>query len=625
MQIGLSRALEAMAMAEMPLEKLVCLPALSIRTAGDKPVTSVCRKLLAITVIVFVCAPIAFADELGATATRGDQEEGYRLDPDELLSKVSSDLDKLTDDAKAKPRNITAAKALSTKPPSPAQPIAIAASEPKYPSARFKLKPLPEEPILDHLANSSLDMGTFHSGNLVPFASLKPIQLEANYSEPLTLKDALQYALLNSLAIKISHQSWSYQRYQLWGTMAAAVPLPNFATSYNLTSSEINATQTSYSRVFQVGLTYPVFQGGSAVFGALAQYYRDKGWHQAYYASINDALLDVYQKYMNLLLQHTLLEIRAKSVEVSQAQLKLNNTLYLAGTGTQFAIMQSRTQLASDRQALMQEEVAVRQAALQLSFALNAPMAVNFVPTDERIQEVAIIDKSLPIGKLLGICLGHRPELRQYEMFRLSAQRNIQVAASSLYPRASFFTNYTFSDTNVDAIDPMPAAGGAGGVAGAGVFGGTFNTYQAGFNLNWTLTNLGLTSAINIVSAKALARQALMQANQELLLVTEQVRTDYTTVLSAREQIDNAAYGVGSAKEALRLAILRLSAGTGTNLEAIEAERDYINALTQQAQAIIGSNQAQAQLLHDMGVISIDSLTAGYDANSPSDQKNDKG
>jgi outer membrane protein TolC len=139
-----------------------------------------------------------------------------------------------------------------------------------------------------------------------------------------------------------------------------------------------------------------------------------------------------------------------------------------------------------------------------------------------------------------------------------------------------------------------------------------FSTLQNSFGLTWSLPNLGLNSVASIVGARALSRQALLQANQELLLVAEQVRSDYVTALSAREQIDNAAYGVDSSQEALRLAGLRLKSGYGTNLELITAQRDYINALYSQAQAIVASNLAQAQLLHDTGVLSTETLTSGY-------------
>ena len=491
-----------------------------------------------------------------------------------------------------------------------------------YPASGFKIKPLPPEPLLPHSSNSTLHMGPFYQGELVKIRLLQPIELDASYSQPLTLQEALAYALATVSQSRFRKESWNYQRWQFLGALVSAVPIPNFSTSLNLTRTNIfSSAQSSDAKVFQYTLRFPVFQGGGAVFGALSQYYRERGWQKAYYTSINDALLDVYQKYTTLALQHVLLRIRAKAVDVSEAQLRLNNSLYLAGSTTKLAIMQSRTQLAQDREALIEQQIAVRVASLALSFALNTPMEINLIPQVEVIQEAPLVPQNLKINSLLTISTNNRPDLREYEMYRLAAARNIQVAASALYPQASFFTSYTASTTVVNQFFPQPVAASSANsgsnssfqqTAGAGVFGGMFNTAQAGFTLSWSLSNLGLNTSINTKSAQILARQALWQANQALLQADEQVRADYDGMLTARNRIDNSAYGVASAREALRLAHLRLASGMGTNLESIQAERDYINALVTQAQSIISSNQAQAQLLHDIGVISYANLVDGY-------------
>jgi len=481
----------------------------------------------------------------------------------------------------------------------------------------FKPFELPPEPTSDHEVNKTLDLGPIRQSTLVPFSNTKTIRLEASYNEPIGLREALGYTQRNSLAIKISKESYTYQKFLLAGQILDV--LPNFSMGYTLTNSDIRPNTTSFSRVFQPTVRYPVFSGGNVLYTALAQYYRERGWKQSFKVSSNDALLDVYLKYTNLILNNALMQVRAKSLAISQSQLELNNTLFKSGNGTQFAIMQSRTQLAADRQALLTQQVAVRQAAMALAFALNLPMGVNLVPRDERISEQSIIDHNIAIEDLLDLALKNRPDLRQYELFRLAAARNVQVAASALYPQASAFTSYTHSTTN---IFPGPAASSSNSstssVAGAGVFGGLFNTFQAGFGVSWSLPNLGATYVFNVVSARALSRQAALQASQELLLVTEQVRAAYLTAITAREQIDTAAYGVASGAEALRLANLRLQTGLGSNLELIQAQRDYVTALTNQAQAIVISNQAQAQLLHDMGLITVDNLVDGY--RSPNDR-----
>ncbi len=577
--------------------------------------------------------------------------------------------------------------------------IVLALPSESSPAGGFHLKALPAEPAVDHQFNSRLNMGPFHLSSLIQVPYLKPVKMDASYNQPISLKEALNYALENNLPIKISRESFNYQRFQLYGSIATALPIPNFSSSYSLLRTHISEGDVSSNSIlWQTVVRYPVFQGGSAVYGALAQYYRTQGWKQAYYQSINDALLTVYQNYQNLVQQNALLEIQAKSLELAETQLRLNNSLYQSGSGTQFAIMQSRTQLASARQSMLSQQAAVRQAALSLAFSLNLPMTINLVPEETAVGESPIIDPHLPINELLNLAINYRPELRQYEMFRLAAARNVQIAAAPLYPTVSFFTSYTYSNVTVSPAGgnlggaavaqitaatsglgtasanalgqtasfsptgsttansgvnntvntPIVASSGgqplnvvqSGGIvtsgaaapsfnngsgsfsssaningsntASAGVFPGLFNTWQAGFSLNWSLSNMGLNSAANILAAKALSRQALLQCNQELLLVSQQVRSDYLTALTDREQIDKAAYGVASSLDELRQANLRLLNGLGTNLELIQAQRDYISALTAQVQAIVASNLAQAQILHDTGVISVETLTAGY-------------
>jgi len=306
-----------------------------------------------------------------------------------------------------------------------------------------------------------------------------------------------------------------------------------------------------------------------------------------------------------------LLQIRAKAVEVSQEQVRVNTIKEEAGTGARFNILQSEAQLASDRQALLQQQVAVRQAALALNFSMNFPMGVNLVPVEETITEQSLFQKKSSIDSLVGVALRQRPELREYELFKIAAARNIQVAAAPLYPQVSLFQQYSYTNT-VTTGTSGSAASSSADTSGAGVFGGLYRTFQQGLGIVWSLNNMGVTAVANIAASNSLSHQSSVQANQELQTVLQQVRSDYLNWRAAREQIDNAAHGVTASAEELRLAAIRLDQGVGTNLDVITAQHDYVNALTTQAQAIVGSNMAQAQLLHDTGIISSDTLLHGF-------------
>lgn len=158
--------------------------------------------------------------------------------------------------------------------------------------------------------------------------------------------------------------------------------------------------------------------------------------------------------------------------------------------------------------------------------------------------------------------------------------------------------------------------------APSGIFPGIFREVQAGLSLVWSLPNgLGASTIANIAAAKVLARQALMQCNQELSIVIQTVHSDYLAMLNAREVIDKAAAAAAANRENLKMAKIRLENGIGTGLEVMNAQKDYINAFTSQTQAIVDSNIAQAQLLHDLGMMSAATLTSGYKPGSFIEQR----
>jgi outer membrane protein TolC len=571
--------------------------------------------------------------------------------------------------------------------------------------------PLPGLPpeLTDHNKNKTIDLGPLHVGPLIQIAKLRPLRMEAEYTQPITLRDALAYVLINSLPIRINLESYANQRYQFWGDVGAFLPTIGltqvFAHSLVLPSTNVDA------RVFDPSVSIPVFQGGSILYSMLAQYYRASAAHRQFDASVNDTLLNTYNAYYNLLLQRALLQIAIKSVEVSQEQLRLNEQLYFAGTGTRFAVMQSRTQLAMDRQTLLTQQVSVRLASIELGFTMNMPLSINLMPADMTVTEASIVDESMNIEDFMNAALVHRPELFQYTKLRLAAARNIMNNAATLYPSSTFTITpqvssvtvtgesagvgstdlgalnsaasnirNTFSTTgatspavgvttagvpviNGTALQVAQVAAGTGGltvtpgatnttfgtataatttggngstvvtggsgilgsttgvntgstsntgVGNIGAFGGKFNSITLLNNENWSIGGLGLTATGNILQARAQARQAMLQANQVMTNINDQVRPDYLNMMAARAQIDVTATGVASSAEELRLANLRVQMGVGTNLELIQAQRDYITSLINQAQAIIACNQAQATLLHDTGLISLEALTIGY-------------
>ncbi len=468
---------------------------------------------------------------------------------------------------------------------------------------------------LDRAREVSLD--PIPMSQLLPIGKRKlpAIRLEATYTDIVSLKDCLNYALYNSLPIRISDAGYDSQKYLFVSSLGQF--LPDFTQTYRYQQVDNNRPPVTNQHTFSNTVRYPVFQGGGVFYNALVNLNRTKAAKSGYRATINDTLLEVYRRYNELILNHVLLQIRVKSVELSRAQLALNEQLKEAGVGTNFAIYQSRTQLALDKQALLQQQVLVRQSAIQLAVAMNSNISSNIYPDELRAVEARLVDQEWAINQLVAVAAKRRPELKQFDELRIAARRQVQVAAAPLYPTLQFFTSKTqttvfnhgrsnSSATGSSSTVIIPTGSGGGGI---GISGNGGRSFSGGFDLSWNLDGFGVVAAGQTLSAKALARQAMLQSNQQLLTVLQEIHNSYLNMLTASEQVDVAGEAVFSSSEQLRLANLRLRYGQGINLELIQAQRDYINSLTSQAQAIIAYNISQAQLLRDTGMISVGALT----------------
>lgn len=499
----------------------------------------------------------------------------------------------------------------------------------------------------EKIAPKTLPLNPVKVQELIPIGNgrLPPIKLEASYNQPIGLREVLGTVLDQNLPIKISREGMVSQKYLYYGALSRY--LPDFNILYRTQYFMREQSTPVNSRIWSNTLRMPVFQGGRVTFNALSNFHRYKSAQFAYSATINDSLLTAYQAYNNLLLQQVLLQIRVQAVEVSRAQLRINQQQKNAGTGTNFAVMQSTTQLALDKQALLQQQLAVRQASLALAAAMSINVGINLLPLESQVSEQKLWDSNVAVNELLATALRLRPELGQLEHNRIAQARQIQVLAAPLYPTAQFFLSTNRSEggggggnQNLGTVVGTGAAGtgaggtgiqgvGAAGIGGAAAAGantvvipggggtglvvGTDSpsktTLTAGFDLTWTIPSLGVPDLMNVQSQRHLARQALLQYNQQVILVTQQVRSSYLSALVAEEAVDVAGEGVVASTEGLRLANLRLRHGAGTNLEVIQAQRDYIQSLVNQAQAIVAFNNAQAQLLRDTGQISLATLT----------------
>ncbi len=438
--------------------------------------------------------------------------------------------------------------------------------------------------------------------------------LDAASTVPMSLDDVVQAALKNNLDIGISSYAERARKANMVSSMGKF--LPDIALSYqwNYLKGKANVPfgQTleplSFNNPFiltSAGFKYYGYRGGSVLFGALQNRNNYLAARHSKHATVSDTLQTAAKRYYDLLLQEALLQIRVKAVETSEGQLSLNKDLKQGGLATNLEVLQAETQLSQDRQNLIDQQVARREAAILLAEFLNANQGLDIAPNDLLLQKIRIVSEQANAARLLQLAIDNRPELKQYEELRLAAKKQIVINAAKLQPNFAFSGNVLGIGETLSKqyeLAPITLAGAAGGV---GVRSRQITAlYTLGVNVNWNFEGLGAVDLANTYAAKMTARQAGLQQQQVLNKVTSEVRRSYLQSLKTDRKIEEAVAQVRSANEELRLAQLRFQNGVGRNIDVLKAQQDYTSSLIEKARAIVNFNNAQIDLLHDTGLIS---------------------
>jgi outer membrane protein TolC len=461
-----------------------------------------------------------------------------------------------------------------------------------------------------------------------------PYELDAGNARQINLRDTVMTARSNNLVIKITQEESEAKRWTYLGSIGGF--LPNVITEFSLqglTGQYISPAGAAlplnnYYINMPAGIQQYLYQGGKILHTFLQDKHRFKASQFALKGSTNDVLLDASKLYYELVENDAMLQIRIKAVETSSALYLINQDLYDNGVNSMLEVLQAKTQLSKDRQHLIKAQVERRQSAIKLAKALNLDFATDLTP-DRQVRKVVLVDKNLTPGDLLKIAIDNRPELKRYSELRLAAKESIKVAKAPLLPQVSVTgtTVGTFAriarNQQGGQQTALTTSGGAsvGAVSGGSGLalaqGGDSGRKDAGRSLfligldvQWTLGGLGVTSLGNVQAARATARKVQLEFLDELNRVQSEVRDAYLSSLSAEALIAETTDAVNSSAEQLRVAKNRIENGVGTQLDVLNAQRDYTQALIDKAKAICEYNTAQIKLLRAIGRITVNTVIA---------------
>jgi len=395
-------------------------------------------------------------------------------------------------------------------------------------------------------------------------------------TRPLSLADALNTALQQNATIREARNDLEASHGIVVQTRAVA--LPTVKASGQFGDQEITLDQSLPGLTFPIPhqswnsgiqIVQSIYMGGRMQAAIRAADATQKQAIANYQTSVADTLLNVRIAYDDVLLAAQQITVHEASVKLLQKEQEDQEHRFNAGTVPRFNVLRAEVSVANERPNLISARNSYRIAKNNLANLLGYDLPHDVwedIPlnlTDNF--DTAPVAVNLPDA--LQQALVRRTELVSLRKDMELQDLNIVNAKSGYKPTVSVFAGYNWvsSDYNTDpSIE--------------------FNGWNAGAQLNWNIFD-GLLTAGKVKQARALYAKSKTTLEDQSRQIELQVRTAYSDLLQARETLDSQEKVQEEAEEALREAKARSEAGTGTQLDVLDAETSLTQARTTQIQA----------------------------------------
>jgi outer membrane protein len=399
-------------------------------------------------------------------------------------------------------------------------------------------------------------------------------------TQPLSLADALNIALTQNPTILKAKSDLEAQYGLVVQTRAVALPQLIASGQYKYTQPEaiedFPNSPASPNQNWNAGLqiVQTIYSGGKLTAAVRAAKVTKEQALAQYQAALADTLLSVRIAYYDILLNAELITVNETSVNLLQKELDDQQHRYDAGTVPHFNVLRAKVSLANARPPLIQAQNNYRISKNNLSNLLgyNLPSDIwDNIPlklTDNLDAEPYPIN----LPNALQEALDKRPELVVLRKTEELQDLNITDAKSGYQPTLQIFAGYNWF--NAQFTPPVDLTHDIDG-------------WNAGAQVNWDIFD-GMLTRGKVIQAKAQYQKSITAVDEEMRTIQLEVRTAYSDFLEAQEVLESQKTVQAEAEESLREAKARADAGTGTQLDVLDAE----NQLTQ-------ANSTQVQALHD--------------------------
>ncbi len=413
-------------------------------------------------------------------------------------------------------------------------------------------------------------------------------------TRPLSLVNALDTALQQNAKVQEARNDLETSRGLVVQTRAVAMPQlqanavykytqPNDIEGLTINNYSLSTPDQNWNSDVQI--VQSIYLGGRLTAAFRAATATQKQAVADFETTVANALLETRLAYYDVLLAAQQVRVHEASVDLLQHELSDQEQRQKAGTVPKFNVLRAEVALANERPNLIgarnQYRIAKNNLANLLGYNLPHDVWEDIPLNLTDGFDTAPSQVNLPDA--IQQALNRRTELVSARQKVTLQQLNIINAQAGYKPAVSVFAGYNWFNQQY----PQP---GQAAVS----LNSDYSGWNAGAQLSWNIFDGWLTAG-KVREARSQFDKSQTEYQDQCRQIELEVRTTYSDLIQAQETLDSQSSVQAEAEEALREARERAEAGTGTQLDVLDAETALTQARTTQVQAMHDYSAARAR------------------------------
>ncbi|HNW50580.1 MAG TPA: TolC family protein [Prolixibacteraceae bacterium] len=391
--------------------------------------------------------------------------------------------------------------------------------------------------------------------------------IQAQAQEKWSLQKCIDYALANNITIKQYEVSTEYQQNELKQAKNNRLPNLNASVSQSLSFGRSQQSDGTYKALntsttdFSIGASATLFNGGRLNNNIVNLDYTFKKSIEDLQKAKDDVTLNIASGFLEILFAKELIKAAEAQIDQTQKQVERTKQLVDAGKVAEGTLLELYAQEAREELDLVTKQNSLQIALMNLSQLLELDSYSGFDVEIPELPEIKAQSSVTNASSVYEKAVLNRPEIRSADYQLKSAEAQLKVAKSGLYPSLSAsagFGDPYYNVLNVTEDD----------------FGTQLKNNTSkylGLSLDIPIFNK-FQNRTNIENSKLQIRNYQLQLESTKKELRKQIEQAYTNAVAAQKKFSANMVAVKSMTESFRYIEEKYSVGKVNSVEYNDAK-----------------------------------------------------